>query len=31
LRFDGNTVIREAETNVGFGGTKQLRLVGQME
>jgi CubicO group peptidase (beta-lactamase class C family) len=31
LRFDGNTVIREAETNVGFGGTKQPRLVGQME
>jgi len=31
LRFDGNTVVRDAEVNVGFGGTKQPRLVGQGE
>ena len=31
LRFEGSTVIREAETNVGFGGTRQPRLVGQGE
>lgn len=31
LRFDGNTVTRESETNVGFGNTKQPPLIGRAE
>lgn len=31
LRFDGNELVYEAETNVGFGTTKQPRLVGRAE
>ncbi len=31
LRFDGNQVFYDAETNVGFGGVKQPQLVGHAE
>lgn len=31
LRFDGDTLIRDREVNVGFGGTKQPQLVGRIE
>ena len=31
LRFDGDTVTRDAEMNVGFGGTKQPQLIGRRE
>jgi hypothetical protein len=31
LRFDGDQVFYDAETNVGFRGTKQPRLVGRRE
>ncbi len=31
LRFDGDTVTRDAEANVGFGGTKRPQLIGRKE
>lgn len=31
LRFDGDTVTRDAEMNVGFGGTKQPQIIGRKE
>ena len=31
LRFDGDTVTRDAESNVGFGGTKRPQLIGRKE
>ena len=31
LRFDGNQLFYDAETNVGFRGTKQPQLVGRAE
>ena len=31
LRFDGNTVVRETQQNVGFGGVKQAPLTGRTE
>ena len=31
LRFAGDTVTRDAEANVGFGGTKRPQLIGRKE
>jgi CubicO group peptidase (beta-lactamase class C family) len=31
LRFDGDTLVRESENNVGFGATKRPALVGRRE
>ena len=31
LRFAGDTVTRDADANVGFGGTKRPQLIGRKE